>query len=350
MDSRRARTCVQRTTSEVNGTGGHRCGAHQAFVSDAEITYRRRLLSTGSLGGHRRQARLLNWNGRFGKPGARGEHRGLPRRSGGMLLSMSTNSKRAGWMQGRVALVTGAGSGIGRAIAARFLEEGASVLLTDVDRAAGDDACDELRPLGRVEFEVVDVSDETQVAAALARSSESLGRLDCVVNNAGFFGAFGSPVEELSSELWLRTLQVNLSSAFYFAKHGAPELRKRRGSILNVSSTRALMSEANTEAYAASKGGLSALTHALAISLGPEVRVNGIAPGWIATCAWKPRAQRKAPALRPEDHAQHPAGRVGRPEDVAALAAFLCSDEAGFITGQIVTVDGGMTRKMIYAE
>ena len=110
------------------------------------------------------------------------------------------------------------------------------------------------------------------------------------------------------------------------------------------------MSEPDNEAYATTKGGLVALTHALANSLGPDVRVNAIAPGWIATDAWKPRKERKEPDLRDVDHAQHPAGRVGRPEDVAALAAYLVSEEATFLTGACVVLDGGMTRKMIYAE
>jgi NAD(P)-dependent dehydrogenase (short-subunit alcohol dehydrogenase family) len=110
------------------------------------------------------------------------------------------------------------------------------------------------------------------------------------------------------------------------------------------------MSEPNTEAYSATKGGIVALTHALANSLGPDVRVNAIAPGWIATDAWQPRAERKQPELRKVDHEQHPVGRVGRPEDVAALAAYLASSEAGFATGQVFTLDGGMSTKMIYAS
>jgi NAD(P)-dependent dehydrogenase (short-subunit alcohol dehydrogenase family) len=121
------------------------------------------------------------------------------------------------------------------------------------------------------------------------------------------------------------------------------------GSIVNIASTRALQSEANTEAYSASKGGVVALTHALAVSLGPDIRVNCISPGWIAVDDWKKSARRKQPVLRPEDHAQHPVGRVGHPEDIAALAAYLISSKASFITGQNFVVDGGMTKKMIYA-
>jgi NAD(P)-dependent dehydrogenase (short-subunit alcohol dehydrogenase family) len=131
------------------------------------------------------------------------------------------------------------------------------------------------------------------------------------------------------------------------AKHCAPYLRAHSGAIVNLASTRAGQSEPDTEAYAASKGGLLALTHALAISLGPEIRVNAVSPGWID--ARDPSARRAEP-LTDADHAQHPAGRVGTVEDVAAMVAWLLSKNAGFVTGQEFVVDGGMTKKMIYSE
>jgi len=127
-------------------------------------------------------------------------------------------------------------------------------------------------------------------------------------------------------------------------------LQRTKGAIVNIASTRAIQSEPNTEAYSASKGGILALTHSLAMSLGPDIRVNCISPGWIDVSEWKKSQQAKKPHLTKMDHAQHPAGRVGKPEDIAALVAFLISDEAGFITGQNFVVDGGMTKKMIYEE
>lgn len=251
-------------------------------------------------------------------------------------------------LEGRVALVTGGGQGIGRGIALELLEQGMRVVVAELDPEAGREAARALRAHGEVHFVETDVSDEASVRAAVEETLERFGDVDALVNNAGIADPGSGPVEELPLERWNRVLATNLTGSYLCAKLAVPHLRARRGAIVNIASTRAAMSEPDTEAYAASKGGLVALTHALAISLGPDVRVNAISPGWIAVGAWQKASERSDPELRPVDHAQHPAGRVGRPEDVAGLTAYLLSERAGFITGQTFTVDGGMTRKMIY--
>ena len=141
-----------------------------------------------------------------------------------------------------------------------------------------------------------------------------------------------------------------MTGAFLCIRAAVPLLREGRGSIVTMASTRALQSEPETEAYAAAKGALVALTHALAVSLGPEIRVNTILPGWIETGPWEKRSKRQDVQHSNADRDQHPVGRVGRPEDVAGLVAWLASDEAGFVTGQRFVIDGGMSVRMIYAD
>jgi hypothetical protein len=251
-------------------------------------------------------------------------------------------------LTGKVALVTGGGQGIGKAIALAFLERGMRVVIAEADEDAGAETEREYKEKGEIAFVATDVTREADVRRALDQAEARFGGLDALVNNAGINVV--KPLAELTLDEWRRVIDTNLTGYMLFAKHAAPALKARNGAIVNIASTRALMSEPNTESYAASKGGIVALTHALAASLGPDVRVNCISPGWIDVSSWKKSTKRKPAQLRPEDHAQHPAGRVGRPEDIAGLAAYLIGPESGFITGANFVVDGGMTRKMIYAE
>jgi len=227
-------------------------------------------------------------------------------------------------------LISGGARGIGAAIAARFARDGWRVVVADRDPAAG--------PKG-IRAVTCDVADEHEVAVLLADVRSRAGRLDALVCNAGIM--IRKPIGDLALAEWSQVIGTNLTSAFLLVRASEPLLRAAKGAVVTIASTRARMSEPDTEAYAASKGGLVALTHALAISLGPDVRVNCISPGWIAT---------HEPAPRDADHAFHPAGRVGTPEDIAGLAAFLCGPESGFITGAEFVVDGGVSRKMIYPE
>lgn len=254
----------------------------------------------------------------------------------------------------RVALVTGAAQGIGRGIARRLLDDGFIVWCVDQDGQALDDLHTRLSPASaeRLHRARVDVANEQHIEDVFERLRDESGRLDLLVNNAGLAGPFNGPIEDLALADWQRVIDVNLTGHFLMTKYAVPLLRKSPtgGVIVNMTSSRHLQSEPQTEAYAASKGGIDALTHALAISLGPDVRVNAIAPGWIDVRAEQQNAPDTLEPLRTIDHDQHPAGRVGQAHDIAGIVAFLASPDAAFITGQTLVADGGMTRKMIYAH
>ncbi|MDO6388969.1 SDR family oxidoreductase [Pontibacter sp. BT731] len=252
----------------------------------------------------------------------------------------------------RVVLVTGGAQGIGLGIAQAFGQAGAQVVLADADEEAGREALQRLQGQQlQATFIPCDVSDEQEVVALMEKVQEKHGRLDVLVNNAGIADPFAGKLEEMPMSEFDRVLAVNLRGPMLCAKYALPLLRKAaHPAILNITSTRAFMSEPDTFAYSASKGGLEALTHSLAVSLAPDrIRVNAIAPGWIETGPWQKDRERYEPQHTREDMEQHPVGRVGEPQDIAEAALFLCSEKAGFITGQHLVVDGGMTVKMIYA-
>lgn len=254
-------------------------------------------------------------------------------------------------LKNKTVIVTGAGQGIGKAVAQAFSHHEANVVIAERDEEAGQEVVSWLTGKGAAPesllFVPCDVASEEQVKAMVRQAVERFGRIDFLINNAGI--SKFTPFDELDAAGWDQVLNVNLRGAFLCAKYAAPHLKAtHKGAIINIASTRAHQSEKESEAYAASKGGLLSLTHALAISLGPDVRVNAISPGWIEVRNWKKKQDRQDVKHSREENEQHPAGRVGEPEDIGRAAVFLCSGEASFITGQNLVIDGGMSKKMIY--
>ena len=196
----------------------------------------------------------------------------------------------------------------------------------------------ELSGRGDAIFSKFDVSKEAQVKKLVSLAAARFGKIDIIVNNAGF--GDWRPMEKRPMKAWDRVLAVNLTAQYMLVKYALPKMSEG-GAVINISSTRALMSEPGSEPYAASKAGILGLTHSLASSLAPKIiRVNAISPGWINVSGYKETKR---------DREQHFVKRVGRGEDIAEACAFLADEEkSGFITGQNLVVDGGMTKKMIY--
>ncbi|MFP3238094.1 MAG: SDR family oxidoreductase [Caldivirga sp.] len=255
-----------------------------------------------------------------------------------------------GKLSGKVAIVTGGARGIGAAIAYKLGLEGARVIIADVNEEAGKWREGWLRDKGiDAVFVRADVSVEADVKNMVNEAIKRFGNLNILINNAGI-GFGGKSIFEQTLDEWNRVISTNLTGVWLCSKYAGQEMAKRGGGVIvNIASTRAFQSEPNTEPYSASKGGIVALTHSLAVSLARyRIRVVSVAPGWIDTSEWQYPPRKSS--LNPLDHAQHPAGRVGDPMDVANLVAFLVSDEASWITGVNFTIDGGMTIKMIYMD
>jgi NAD(P)-dependent dehydrogenase (short-subunit alcohol dehydrogenase family) len=242
-------------------------------------------------------------------------------------------------------IVTGGAQGIGKHLVVDLLNNNYAVSVFEIDEEAIAEFREEFTN-ETVQVYQVDVSDEKSVEAAVKESEKQHGNIYALVNNAAI--SIDKPLEELSFGEWNKVIGTNLSGAFLCSKYASAFMKPHGGRIINMASTRALQSEPDTEAYSASKGGILALTHALAASLGPQIKVNAISPGWIDVSAAKKRSIAHQEKLTKEDHAQHPAGRVGKAEDIAAMVLFLLKKENDFITGQNFVVDGGMTKKMIY--
>ena len=220
----------------------------------------------------------------------------------------------------KVVVVTGGAGGIGRCICEEFAKEGAKVCLIDVQENP---------------YFIGDIGDKETLERFAARVIADHGHVDVLVNNAP---PMMKGIAECSYEDFTQALNVGVTAAFYLTKLFLPHFAPG-ASVLNISSSRDRMSQPQTESYTAAKGGIAALTHALAVSLRGRVRVNSISPGWIDTAYT---------VYEGPDATQQPAGRVGHPLDIAHMALFLASDKAGFITGENICIDGGMTRQMIY--
>jgi meso-butanediol dehydrogenase / (S,S)-butanediol dehydrogenase / diacetyl reductase len=235
-------------------------------------------------------------------------------------------------LEGKAAIVTGGGSGIGRAICTRFAAEGASVVVADIAGERAEEVAAEIG--GRA------VQGDVTVAADVSRIVEAAGPVDVLVNNAG--GGMNDDLLEIDEEAWDGDVALNLKSAFLCTKAVVPQMRERgRGAIVNIASVNGMAFFAN-DAYSAAKAGVLQLTRSTAVRYGRfGIRANAIAPGTIRTPLWQERVD-KQPAIFERLVRWYPLGRVGEPEDVAAAAAFLASDEASWITGEVLRVDGGL--------
>ena len=251
------------------------------------------------------------------------------------MTSKSSPSKR------RV-FITGGAEGIGKAIVEAFCLSGDQVAFCDINETAGQETA---KATGSI-FHKVDVSDKDALESCIQRILSEWNDIDIIVNNVGI-SQFSS-ITETSVEDFDKILSINLRPVFITSRLLAIHRKEQSspnpyGRIINICSTRYLMSEPGSEGYAASKGGIYSLTHALALSLSEwNITVNSIAPGWIQTHDYD--------QLQPEDHSQHPSRRVGKPEDIARMCLFLCEENNDFINGENITIDGGMTKKMIYLE
>jgi len=248
-------------------------------------------------------------------------------------------------MNNKVIVVTGGAQGIGRKIIKYFLTKKWKSVIWEIDSKAGVALANDLNHPDFLNVEC-NVAIEDEVEEAVRLTLERFGRIDVLVNNAAIMS--NKPLSALSLADWQKVIDVNLTGTFLCSKYCETELKRNRGSIINICSTRAFQSECDTEAYSASKGGVFSLTHALAVSLGPGIRVNSISPGWIDQSEEQKNGVANTELFTNEDHQQHPAGRIGKTDDIARLVWFLSQPENSFITAQNFVIDGGMTRKMIY--
>lgn len=244
----------------------------------------------------------------------------------------------------KVVVITGAAQGIGKEVAKQYANAGANVVLADMNEELGKAVCSELVEAGFSSlFVPTNVKSEHDIINLMKTAVQQFGTIHILINNAGIFRPI-SPYD-LSTDEWDDVIDTNLRSVFLCSREAAKYMRLNQngGAIVSMASTRSFMSEPNTESYAATKGGIVSLTHALASSFAvDQIKVNCISPGWIETGDYK--------SLRVIDHEQHFSRRVGKPSDIARACFYLTDEQNDFVTGINLTVDGGMTKKMMYEE
>ena len=241
--------------------------------------------------------------------------------------------------QNKHIVVTGGANGIGRCISEAFLREGAAVTIIDVDKSAGKILQNSRKNLRFFHGDIADKSVLDKFADSISKP------VNCLINNACV--GRGGLLSNCSYEDFEYVQRIGVTAPYYLTSLlSQKKLLADSASIINIASTRAYQSQPNTEAYSAAKGGIAALTHAMAISLSGKARVNTISPGWIETAAY--HNDNDAPNHSAQDKHQHPAGRIGTPEDIAEMVLYLCSGKAGFITSENITIDGGMSKLMVY--
>jgi len=249
-----------------------------------------------------------------------------------------------GKLNGKVAVITGAASGMGRATALRFAKEGAAVVLTDLNSHGGEEAVAECAAAGgKAVFQRTDVTGEADIQAAIGRATREYGRLDIMYNNAGVAGAIG-PIEKVTAQDWDRSISVLLRAVFFGMKYSIPEMRKvGGGSIITTASVAGLRGVGYLAAYSAAKGAIVTLTQAVAIEVGHDrIRVNCICPGGVNTPLVHGGTRGGQQAAEERMAKMQPIPRAGHPEDIANMALFLASDDSDWVSGAAMVVDGGI--------
>lgn len=250
-------------------------------------------------------------------------------------------------LRNKAALITGGGSGIGFATALAFVREGAGVVISDISADRGKEAVALARKEGNdLLFVRGDVSKIADAKRMVEETVRRLGKIDVLFNNAGIL--IEKPVHELSEEEWDRVMDINLKGVFLVSKYALPHMiRQGKGVIVNTGSVNSIVGDKGDPAYCASKGGVGLLTKAMAIDYAEHgIRVNAVCPGWIETRMFRQEAAKRRVSIesyKAYAGSHHPMGRIGRPEEIANVVVFLASDEASFITGTLVVVDGGFT-------